>query len=143
MKILNERQLQTQVPIAAWLLIIINGLTAFVYLLIMVLSLGAPAYLLMRGLAFPALMVASAVPGLVAGLGLRERKAWVRFLGFVGVLLQMAALIVAFLLNNLEFSMLVVCASIGAYIIFVLMQKAATNYLALPRRPLEPAPRHV
>ena len=78
MKTLNERQLQVHGPIVAWLLIVTNGLLAVTYLLIIALTLGAPAYLLMRALAFPALMVALAIPGLIAGFGLRERKAWAR-----------------------------------------------------------------
>jgi hypothetical protein len=142
MKTLNVRQLQVHGPIAAWLLIVTNGLIAFVYLLIMVLSLGAPAYLLMRGLAFPALMVASAIPGLAAGLGLRAHKAWARILGVVGVVLEAAGLTVAFLQNNLTLATLVVCAVIGTYIIFVLMQNAVSSYLSAPRRLLETAPRH-
>jgi hypothetical protein len=142
MKILNEWQLQTQVPIAAWLLLVTNGLLAVTYLLIIALTLGAPAYLLMRALAFPALMVALAIPGLIAGFGLRERKAWARILGFVGVLLQMAALIVAFLQNDLTLGTLIVCAVLGTYVIFVLMQSAVSSYLSAPRRPLETAPRH-
>jgi len=142
MNTLNERQLQVHGPIAAWLLIITNGLLAVTHLLIMALTLGAPAYLLMRALAFPALMVALAIPGLIAGFGLRERKAWARILGIVGVVSQMTGLVVAFLRDDLALPILVVCAVIGVYVIFVLMQKAATNYLALPRRPLETAPRH-
>jgi hypothetical protein len=142
MKTLNERQLQVHGPIAAWLLIVTNGLIAFVYLLIMVLTLGAPTYLLMRGLTFPALMVASAIPGLIAGLGLRAHNAWARILGIVGILLEVAGLTAAFLLNNLTLLTLVVCAFIGAYIIFVLMQDAVTNYLSAPERPLETSPRH-
>jgi hypothetical protein len=142
MKTLNERQLQVHGPIAAWLLIITNGLTAFVYLLIMLLSLGAPAYLLMRGLAFPALMVALAIPGLIAGLGLRAHKAWARILGIVGVVAEVAGLTGAFLQNNLTLATLIVCAVIGAYIIFVLMQDAVTNYLSAPKRTLETSPRH-
>ena len=141
MKTLNERQLQVHGPIAAWLLMVTNGLLAVTYLLIIALTLGAPAYLLMRALAFPALMVTVAIPGLIAGFGLRERKAWARILGIVGVVLEMAGLTVAFLLNNLTLGTLIVCALIGVYVIFVLTQKAATNYLALPRRPLEAAPR--
>ena len=143
MKTLNDRQLQVHGPIAAWLLMITNGLLVVTYLLIIALTLGAPSYFLMRALAFPALMVALAIPGLIAGFGLRERKAWARILGIVGVVLQMAGLVVAFLRDDLALSALVVCAVIGVYVIFVLIQKAATNYLALPRRPLEPAPRHV
>ena len=142
MKTLNERQLQVHGPIVAWLLIVTNGLLASAYLLTIALTLGAPAYLLMRALAFPALMVALAIPGLVAGLGLRAHKAWARILGIVGVVLEVAGLIVALLLNNLTLSTLVVCAFIGAYIIFVLMQNAVSSYLSAPKRPLEATPRH-
>lgn len=141
MKALNEQQVQTHVPIVAWLLIATNGLYALVYLLIIALTLGAPAYLLAAALAFPTSMVLAAIPGLIAGLGLRAHKAWARFLGIVGVVLQMAGLAMAFLLDNLALPTLVVCAFIGAYTIFVLMQNAAANYLASPRRPLETAPR--
>ena len=142
MKTLNERQLQVHGPIVAWLLIVTNGLLAVTYLLIIALTLGAPAYLLMRALAFPALMVALAIPGLIAGFGLRERKAWARILGIVGVVLEVAGLTAAFLLNNLTLPTLVVCAFIGVYIIFVLMQNAVSSYLSTPKRPLEAAPRH-
>jgi hypothetical protein len=142
MKTLNERQLQAHVSIVAWLLMITNGLLAVTYLLIIAFTLGAPAYLLMRALAFPALMVALAIPGLIAGFGLRERKAWARILGIVGAVLEVAGLTAAFLLHNLTFPTLVVCALIGAYIIFVLMQNAVSRYLSAPKRPLEAAPRH-
>ncbi len=142
MKTLNERQLQVHVPIVAWLLMVTNGLLAVTYLLIMALTLGAPAYLMMRALAFPALMFVVATPGLIAGFGLRERKAWARILGIVGVVLQMAGLVVAFLRDDLALSALIVCALIGAYTIFVLMQNAVSSYLSAPKRPLETAPRH-
>ena len=142
MKTLNERQLQAHVSIAAWLLMVTNGLLAVTYLLIMALTLGAPSYFVMRALAFPALMVALAIPGLVAGFGLRERKAWARILGIVGVVSQMAGLVVAFLRDDLALPILVVCAFIGIYTIFVLMQNAVSSYLSAHKRPLEAAPRH-
>ena len=142
MKTLNERQLQAHVPIVAWLLMVTNGLLAVVYLLIIALSLGAPAHFLMRALAFPALMVVLAIPGLIAGFGLRERKAWARILGIVGVVSQMAGLVVAFLRDDLALPILVICAFIGAYTIFVLMQNAVSSYLSAPKRPLEAGPRH-
>jgi hypothetical protein len=142
MNTLNERQLQVHVPIVAWLLMITNGLLVVSFLLIMALTVGAPAYLLMRALAFPTLMVALAIPGLIAGFGLRERKTWARILGILGALLEMAGLTAAFLLNNLTLSTLVVCAFIGAYIIFVLMQNAVSSYLSASKHPLETAPRH-
>ena len=142
MNALNELQLQVHGPVAAWLLIVTNGLIVFVYLLIMVLSLGAPAYLLMRGLAFPALMVALAIPGLIAGLGLRAHKAWARILGIVGVVAEVAGLTVAFLRDDLTLSTLIVCAAIGVYVIFVLIQNAISSYFSAPKRSLETAARH-
>ena len=143
MKMLNERQLQVHVSIAAWLLIATNGLYALVYLLTIALSLGAPAYLLAAGLAFPTAMVLTAIPGLIAGLGLRAHKAWARFLGIVGVVVQMAGLAVAFLRDDLALPMLVVCIFIGIYTIFVLVQNATASYLASPKQRLETAPRSV
>lgn len=142
MNTLNERQMQVHVPIVAWLLMVTNGLFAVTHLLIMALTLGAPSYFLMRALAFPALMFALAIPGLIAGFGLRERKAWARMLGMVGAVLQMAGLVVAFLRDDLALPILVVCALIGAYTIFVLMQKAVSSYLSAPKRPLKTAQRH-
>ena len=142
MKTLNERQLQVHVSIVAWSLMVTNGLLAVTYSLIMAWTLGAPSYLLMRALAFPALMVASAIPGLIAGFGLRERKAWARILGIVGVVSQMTGLAVAFLRDDLALPILVVCALIGVYVIFVLMQNAVSSYLSASKRPLEAAPRN-
>ena len=142
MKALNEQQLQTHVPIVAWLLIATNGLLVLVYLLIIAFTLGGPAYLLAGAVAFPTAMVLAAIPGLIAGLGLRAHKAWVRFLGIAGVALQVFGLAVAFLRDDLALPLLVVCAIIGIYTIFVLMQSATANYLASPQRPLQTTPRH-
>jgi len=143
MKTLDERQLQVHVPIVGWLLIATNGLLALVYLFVIAVTLGAPTYLLMRALAFPALMVVLAIPGLIAGVGLRARKAWARILGVVGAVSEMIGLTVAFLLNNMGLSVLVVGAIIGIYTIFVLMQDAISSHLSAPKRPLKTAPRHV
>ena len=142
MKTLNERQLQVHVPIVAWLLIVTNGLLAVAYLFVMALTVGAPAYLLMRGLAFPALMDVLAIPGLVAGFGLRGRKAWARILGIVGVVLEVVGLAYAYALGNMDLLGLVFGILVGIYAIFVLMQEAATGYLASPKRRPETAPRH-
>ena len=128
------------VPIVAWLLIVTNGLLAVAYLFVMALTVGAPAYLLMRGLAFPALMDVLAIPGLVAGFGLRGRKAWARILGIIGAVLEMAGLTVAFLLNNMGLSVVVAGALVGFYAIFVLMQDATSSYLSAPKRALETTP---
>jgi hypothetical protein len=143
MKTLNERQLRLHVPIVAWWLIVTNGLLALVYLFTIALTLGAPANLLMRALAFPALMVMLTIPGLIAGAGLRARKGWARILGVVGALLGMAGLAMAFLLNNLALPMLVIGTLVGFYAIFVLLQDASPGYLSAPARPAETAPRYL
>jgi hypothetical protein len=143
MKTLNERQLRLHVPIVAWWLIVTNGLMALVYLLAVALTLGTPADFLMRASAFPALMVMLSIPGLIAGAGLRARKGWARNLGIVGALLEMAALIAAFLLNNPALPMLVIGALVGFYAIFVLLQDAIPGYLSAPARTAETAPRYL
>ena len=126
MNILNERQLQVHVPIVAWLLMVINGLLAVTYLLIMALTLGAPAHLLMGALAFPALMFALAVPGLIAGFGLRAHKPWARMLGIFGVALDVAGFVYAYTLGNIDLLGVVAGVVFGLYVIFVLAQNTVT-----------------
>jgi hypothetical protein len=142
MKALNERQLQAHVPIVAWMLIVTNGLVVLAYLLVIAVTGTPRAYIWMRALAFPTLMVVLAAPGLVAGFGLRARKSWARILGIVGAVLGTAGLAVAFLLNNLELPALVVGTLIGLYTIFVLAQEAASSYLSALKRSPESGPRH-
>ena len=142
MKTLNERQVQLHVPIVAWLLIVTNGLLALGYLFVMSVTMVAPAHLLTRALAFPALMFVLAIPGLIAGFGLRGRKAWARILGIVGVVLEVVGLAYAYALGNMGLLVLVFGILVGIYAIFVLMQEAATGYLASPKRRPETAPRH-
>ena len=126
MNALNERQLQVHVPIVAWLLMVINGLLAVTYLLIIALTLGTPAHLLMGALAFPALMFALAIPGLVAGFGLRAHKPWARMLGVVGVVLDVASFVYAYTLGNIDLLGVVAGAVFGLYVIFVLAQNTVT-----------------
>jgi hypothetical protein len=126
MNALNERQLQVHVPIVAWLLMITNGLLVVSFLLVMALTLGAPGHLLMRAFAFPALMIALAIPGLVAGFGLRAHKPWARMLGIFGVVLDVAGFIYAYTLGNTDLSAVVAGAVFGLYAIFVLAQNTVT-----------------
>jgi len=124
------------------LLIVTNGLLALGYLFVMSVTMVAPAHLLTRALAFPALMFVLAIPGLIAGFGLRGRKAWARILGIVGVVLEVVGLAYAYALGNMGLLVLVFGILVGIYAIFVLMQEAATGYLASPKRRPETAPRH-
>ena len=126
MNTLNERQLQVHVSIVAWLLMITNGLLAVSFLLIMALTLGGPAHLLMGALAFPALMFALAIPGLIAGFGLRAHKPWASMLGVVGAVLDVAGFVYAYTLGNIDLFGLVVGAIISLYVIFILAQNAVT-----------------
>lgn len=127
MNILNERQLQVHVPIVAWLLMITNGLLAVSFLLIMALTLGGPAHLLMGALAFPALMFALAIPGLIAGFGLRAHKPWARMLGVAGAVLDVAGFVYAYTLGNIDLFGLVVGAIFSLYVIIILAQNAVTT----------------
>jgi hypothetical protein len=126
MNTLNERQLQVHVSIVAWLLMIINGLLVVSFLLIMALTLGTPEHLLMRALAFPALMFALAIPGLIAGFGLRAHKPWARMLGIIGTVLDVAGVVYAYMLGNTDLSAVVAGAIFSFYAIFVLAQNAVT-----------------
>jgi hypothetical protein len=126
MNALNERQLQVHVAIVAWLLMITNGLLVVSFLLIMALTLGAPGNLLVGALAFPALMFALAIPGLIAGFGLRAHKPWARMLGVVGAVLDVAGFVYAYTLGNIDLLSVVVGAIFSLYVIFVLAQNAVT-----------------
>jgi hypothetical protein len=126
MNALNERQLQVHVPIVAWLLMITNGLLVVSFLLIMALTLGGPTHLLMGALAFPALMFALTIPGLIAGFGLHAHKPWARMLGVVGAVLDVAGFVYAYTLGNIDLLGVVAGAIFGLYAIFVLAQNTVT-----------------
>ena len=136
MKQLNEQQMQTHVPIIAWLLIATNLIVALVGFLMFALLMGAASLvrdpeavmiLPLVAVAIPTLMITLAIPGLIAGFGLLARKAWARILAIVAAALGLASFPVGTL--------------IGIYAIFVMMQDTATNYFASPPARLQTSPR--
>jgi hypothetical protein len=136
MKQLNEQQLQVHVPVVAWLLIATNLVLALVGLGMFALIAGAAALvrdpeaamiLPLVAVSIPTLMIALAIPGLIAGFGLLARKAWGRILAIVAAVLGLAGFPVGTL--------------IGLYVLFVLMQEAATTYFASPPSRMQTAPR--
>jgi hypothetical protein len=136
MKQLSEQELQTHVPVAAWLLIAHNLIVALLGLSMFALITGAATLvrdpqaaviLPIVAFAFPMLIVSLAIPGLIAGVGLLARKAWARILAIVASVLGLAGFPVGTL--------------IGIYVVFVLIQDTATDYLSPPKQRLENAPR--
>jgi hypothetical protein len=122
---LDERALQLQVPILAWLYILGNALLLVIGACVFILLAGIGAasgdtqalgILGMTGTAVGLLLAALALPGLIAGYGLLRRRAWARVLALVLSILALAA----FPLGTL----------IGAYAIWVLLQNAASAYFA-------------
>jgi hypothetical protein len=129
MNSLNQRQLQLHVPVVGWLLIVGNAtlllVGVFVFLLLTGIGIGsgdrqATAILGIVGTTVGLLLIALAIPGLVAGAGLLARKAWARILA-----------IVVGILGLVNFP---IGTAIGIYTLWVLMQDAATEYFA-PRAP--------
>jgi lysylphosphatidylglycerol synthetase-like protein (DUF2156 family) len=127
MKQLNEQQMQTHVPIVAWLLIVMNTILLMVALgmfALMMLASGfvrdpeARTILPVVGTILPTIMGLLTVPDFIAAFGLLTRKHWGRILGVVVGVLNLPG----FLMGTL----------VGAYAIFVLMQDAAVNYFVSP-----------
>lgn len=122
---LDQQELHQHVTILGWLHIIGSGLFAVIGVFVLVLLLGigvatgepeAARILTVVGIAVGGLLIALAVPGIVAGYGLLVRKAWARIL----------ALVVGFLgLVNFPIG-----TAIGAYTFFVLLQESANEYFA-------------
>jgi hypothetical protein len=141
MKQLNERQLQTHVPIVGGLLIahsilnIVLGLFAFALIMsgsVFFTELG-PAVndpeatrifsvfntlIALTATVIGALVIGLALPALVAGIGLLARRSWARIFGIVVSVFTLCAIPVGTL--------------IGGYAIFVLIQDAAPGYFASP-----------
>jgi uncharacterized membrane protein (DUF2068 family) len=118
------------------LLIATNLIVALVGFLMFALLMGAASLvrdpeavmiLPLVAVSIPTLMVALAIPGLIAGFGLLARKAWGRILAIVAAVLGLAGFPVGTL--------------IGIYVLFVLMQDAATTYFASPPSRMQTAPR--
>jgi hypothetical protein len=123
MNTLDERQLQTHIPVAGWLLIVSNAIFlligAFVFLLLVGIGLttgeaeGA-GVLLTVGTLVGLLLAALSIPGIAAGVGLLMRKTWGRILAIVVAILS---------LGNVPIG-----TAIGAYVLFVLLQEGAAGY---------------
>lgn len=120
---LDEKQLQTHVPIVGWLLIVTNALflllAAFLFALLVGtgLAIGEPearSILTITGTSLAALFTVLGIPGIVAGAGVLARRSWGRVL----------AILVA-VLSLLNFP---IGTIIGIYVIWVLLQEAATTY---------------
>lgn len=135
MKQLNEQQLQTHVPVVAWLLIVMNAIVLIVALGIFALMMLASGFvrdaearmiLPVVGAILPTIMMLLTVPDFIAAFGLLARKRWGRILGVVVGFLNLPGFPIGTL--------------VGAYAIFVLMQDAATNYFASPPTRLQTAP---
>jgi hypothetical protein len=125
MNSLNQRQLQLHVPVVGWLLIVGNAtlllVGVFVFLLLTGIGIGsgdrqATAILGIVGTTVGLLLIALAIPGLVAGAGLLARKSWARILAIVVGILGLVNVPVG--------------TAIGIYTLWVLMQDAATEYFA-------------
>lgn len=135
MKQLNEQQLQTHVPIVAWLLIVMNTIVLVVVLGMFTLMMfvsnlvrdpEAQMILPVVGAILPAIMGLLTVPDFIAALGLLARKHWGRILGVVVGFFNLPG----FLFGTL----------VGGYAIFVLMQDAATSYFASAPSNIQTAP---
>ena len=132
---LNARQLQVHIPIVAWLLIVGHAIFllvgAFVFVLLTSIGVSvrdpvAPTILLIVGTAVASLLGVLAGPGLVAGFGLLARKSWARILAIVVAILGL----LNFPLGTL----------IGLYVIWVLLQDAASAYFEQRNMQLETRP---
>ena len=149
MKQLNEQQLRTHVPVAGWLLIAHSMLGVIAGLFVFALIMSGSWFLYELGpvvndpegmhiftilttintftaILIGGLVIGLALPALVAGIGVLARKSWGRILG---IIVSVFALI-SFPIGTL----------IGIYVIFVLIQDAATNYFASPPARLQTAP---
>ncbi|MCZ7575024.1 MAG: hypothetical protein M5U01_41275 [Ardenticatenaceae bacterium] len=124
---LNEQQLHQHVTLLGWLDVIGSAVFLVIGVFVMALLGGigaatgdpvAARILGIVGSTVGALLVVLALPGIIAGFGLLQRKAWARFL----------ALVVGFL-NLINFPL---GTAIGIYTFWVLMQESATGYFEAP-----------
>lgn len=123
MNALDERQLQTHVPVAGWLLIVSNGafllIGAFVFLLLVGIGFvsqdtQATGVLVTMGTIVGLFLAVLSIPGIAAGAGLLARKAWGRILAIVVAILSLANVPIG--------------TAIGAYVLWVLLQERAADY---------------
>jgi hypothetical protein len=124
----GRQDVEQHVPILGWLLIVSHAIFLVVGVFVFVLLTGIGAFsgdqqafaiLTIVAICVAALMAVLALPGILAGYGLLQRKSWGRVL----------ALIVA-VLNIFNFP---IGTMIAGYALWVLLQPAATTYFAPPR----------
>jgi len=122
---LNEKELDLHITILGWLHIVGNALyivvAGFAWLLLPAIAAvsddpDATIVLGLMGTTFGLLMVAIAIPGIVAGYGLLKHRPWARF----------AALVLG-VLGLVNFPLGTV---IGIYTLWVLMQNSANDYFS-------------
>jgi hypothetical protein len=120
---LDEKQLQTHVPIVGWLLIVTNSLflllAAFLFALLVGIgvAIGDPEtgrIMNIVGTSLAALLTVLGIPGIVAGAGVLARRSWGRVLAIVVAVLSL-----------LNFP---IGTIIGIYAIWVLLQEEAATY---------------
>lgn len=125
MNALSQRELNVHIPVVAWLMVVGHTLTlcmgVFVFLLLGGIGLAvgedpARPILITTSVITGLFLVALAVPGLAAGIGLLTRQGWARFLAIVIAILGMI---------NIPLGTL-----IGVYSAWVLFQDSATDYFA-------------
>jgi hypothetical protein len=147
MKMLNEQQLETHIPIVAILMILTHALTLIAAVIVFGAMLMVGGFLgsvgvfsgdveaarampfigggmVLLGTFIAAFLGLLSLPGVIAGIGLFKRKSWARFLAIV-----VAALgLLHFPIGTL----------VGIYTLIVLAQDAADNYFNKPQPNVEP-----
>jgi hypothetical protein len=122
---LDQHQMELHVKILGWLhivgnaLLLLGGVAMFFFLVGLGVVIGDPQalpILSIVGTVGGLLMVALAIPGLIAGLGLLKRRNWARILALV---------LAIFALPNFPIG-----TAMGVYTGFVLLQNAAPEYFA-------------
>ena len=120
---MDQRALETHVPVLGWLYVVSNALVLVVGIISLILLGGigvfiddavAARILILTGSVTLVLLALIALPGIVAGLGLVGRKPWARVLAMVVGFLGLTAFPVGTLL--------------GLYAFYVLLQDSAHDY---------------
>ncbi len=120
---MDQRALETHVPVLGWLYVVANALVLVIGIISLILLGGigvlvedavAARILILTGSVTLVLLALIALPGIVAGLGLVGRKPWARILAMVVGFLGLTAFPVGTLL--------------GLYAFYVLLQDSAHDY---------------
>jgi hypothetical protein len=123
----DKREMEQQVTILGWLLIIGHSifLAIGVFLFVLLAGIGAvsgdqnaSAILSLVGISVGALLTVLAVPGIAAGYGLLKRQPWGRVLAIVIAVLGLVNFPIG--------------TAIGIYALWVLLQQSAIDYFEAP-----------